>query len=368
MTKYLLTFKPLKNFFFGNSKTFSEDYFAVSEYFAQPTQLLGAIRLFIAEQHKLIKVFRNGKWSDNPEDLKKLIGNAGAKDFDTNENLGMIQNISQMFLVNESLSDAYFPTPFNIKVEFEDSSTQIMDESGKIVQVNYPQKSNVSFYNLTSIDNNYFLDNYDVKNTSSQLLGNNMFWNNYINNKQAKYINSFFKYDDIFIAHSQVGIELENKRVVNEKFYSKTDYNLKKGFLFGALIELEEKIIEDGIIQIGAEASLFELKVIPLNETKLKEHTIVANLFNEVNNKNAKLIALSEVLANSSDFEADFYIVPFYKDFAMIDSQRKKFSKTKQMRLIPAGSVFYNAQNLPKLQGAYKKMGFNKFISIKEEE
>ena len=345
MTKYVLTFKPLKNFFFGNSKTFSEDYFAISEYFPQPTQLLGAIRLFIAEQHKLIKVFRSGKWSDNPEALKKLIGDAGANDFEINVNLGMIQNLSQMFLVNESLSDAYFPTPFDIEIS--------------------KNTNNIRKYTLTQIDEEYFLKDYEVKNTSFQHLGDNSFWQDYTNNYELKK-ESIKSFDDIFKAHLQVGIELKNKRVVDKKFYSKTDYNLEKGFLFGALIELEEKIIEDGIIQIGAEASLFELKIVPLDNTKLKEHKIVSNLFTKPS-IDKKLVAISDVLANTSDFKTKNHISPFYKDFAMINSKRKKFDKTSQMRLIPAGSVFYNAQNLPQLQGAYKKMGFNKFISVKGE-
>ena len=102
--RYLLTFKPLKNFFFGNSQTFSDDYVAKSEYFPQNTQLLGAIRLFIAEQHSLIKMHKNGKYSDYPEELKKLIGSASSKDFLTNDDLGKIQNLSQMFIVNKSKS------------------------------------------------------------------------------------------------------------------------------------------------------------------------------------------------------------------------------------------------------------------------
>jgi hypothetical protein len=51
-----------------------------------------------------------------------------------------------------------------------------------------------------------------------------------------------------FIPHHQVGIGLENKKAIDGMFYSKTDYQLNDKFLFGCLIELDEKIISDGII------------------------------------------------------------------------------------------------------------------------
>jgi hypothetical protein len=115
--KYLLTFKPLKNFFFGNDKTFSDDYFAISSYFPQNTQLLGALRLFIAEQNKLIHVHRNGKYSNEPNKLKQKIGTASSEDFLTNTDLGKIKNLSQMFIVNKNIDDAYFPTPFDTYIQ-----------------------------------------------------------------------------------------------------------------------------------------------------------------------------------------------------------------------------------------------------------
>ncbi|MEY4505270.1 MAG: hypothetical protein RL154_1570, partial [Pseudomonadota bacterium] len=90
--KYILTFKPLKNFFFGNDRTFTKDYFAISEYLPQNTQLLGAIRLFIAEQNNLMCAHKNGKYSNSPEKLKKLIGTANGSNFNTNTDLGMIKN------------------------------------------------------------------------------------------------------------------------------------------------------------------------------------------------------------------------------------------------------------------------------------
>lgn len=351
--KYLLTFKPLKNFFFGNDKTFSDDYLAISEYFPQNTQLLGAMRLFIAEQNKLMHIHKNGKYSNKPNELKKLIGTASSKDFDTNSNLGMIQNISQMFIVNKNLDDAYFPTPFDIEVSDD----------------------GVKYYELSNIENDYFLKNYEGKNASSQKLANGNFWNKYIDKKPiSKEDLEDFDLDKernkgVFKHHHQVGIGLDNKKTIEGAFYSKTDYQLNENFLFGCLIELDEKIIDDGIIQIGAESSLFELKIISYEETKLQDHPIVSKLFSPPQ-KGDKVVAISDVILESTnEFHSYFTIVPYFKNFAMLDNDYAKFKgKTSQKRLIPSGTVSYiDNQVMPynPTLGAYPKMGYNQFISTK---
>jgi CRISPR type III-B/RAMP module-associated protein Cmr3 len=385
--KYLLTFKPLKNFFFGNDKTFSDDYLAISEYFPQNTQLLGALRLFISEQNKLMHVHRNGKYSNEPNELKKLIGTASSKDFNTNTDLGKIQNLSQMFLVNNSLDDAYFPIPLDVNIQLDTHGTQIMGDDGKIHTVQYPQKAKLVYYEVDNIDGNYFLKNYDAKNSSFLMLGNKNFWNAYIN-KEPRSINGLHyfekneqQHNGIFISHAQVGIGLENKKTIEGAFYSKTDYQLKNGFLFGCLIELDEEIVSDGIIQIGAESSLFELKITPYEKTQLTSHPIVSQLFTQPQ-KGDKVVAISDVILESTDeFHAHFTILPFYKNFAMIEADDNSFrgiskdknhakfrGKTEQKRLIPAGTVsFIKEQVMPHNQtlGAYAKMGFNQFITAK---
>lgn len=342
--KYLLTFKPLKNFFFGNDRTFKDDYVAISEYFPQNTQLLGAIRLFIAEQNNLMHVHKNGKYSNEPEKLKPLIGKANSKDFETNDNLGMIQNLSQMFIVDKNLNDAYFPTPFDI---------EIADDK-------------IKYYKLANIEDDYFLENYDVKNISSQKLGNNIFWSKYIN-KEPLSKNDLLDFDDVFISHNQVGIGLENKKTIDGAFYSKTDYQLYENFLFACLIELDSKIISDGIIQIGAESSIFELKITPFEDTNFQKHIIVSQLFT-LPQKGDKIVVLSDtMLDNTNDFNANFVIVPYYKNFATLDNDYEKFKgRIKEKRLIPTGTVVYVKESIPtKAIGAYAKMGYNQFIKAK---
>lgn len=342
--KYLLTFKPLKNFFFGNDRTFKDDYVAISEYFPQNTQLLGAIRLLIAEQNNLMHVHKNGKYSNEPEKLKPLIGKANSRDFEINDNLGMIQNLSQMFIVDKNLNDAYFTTPLDIEIRDDE----------------------IIYYKLANIEDDYFLKNYDVKNKSCQKLGNNIFWNKYIN-KESLSKNDLQDFDKVFISHNQFGIGLENKKTIDGAFYSKTDYQLDENFLFACLIELDSKIISDGIIQIGAESSIFELKITPFENTNLQKHIIVSQLF-ILPQKGDKVVVLSDtMLENTNDLNAKFVIVPYYKNFATLDNDYEKFKgKIKEKRLIPVGAVVYVKETMPTSAiGAYSKMGYNQFITAK---
>jgi len=367
--KYLLTFKPLKNFFFGNDKTFSDDYFATSEYFPQNTQLLGAIRLFIAEQNGLMHVHRNGKYSNEPQKLKELIGDANANNFTENKNLGKIQNLSGMFLVKNTLDDAYFPTPFDIEIS----------------------KDSIRYYQLTSIDNEYFFLDYDVKNASSQHFGNSLFWTKYIN-KEPLHVSTIapFEYDQeskkgFFKRHTQVGIALDKKQVIDEKFYAKIDYALRDNYLFGAIIELQEEIIADGIIQIGAESSLFELNVHKLHDYKaLQKHPLIDAMF-ETSKEGSKVVAISDcIVPHTKDIGSIYSVVHFNKMLRMIKAENKDGSfkketakdknynkyknKTQPQRLIPKGSVFYFNNDIcldKPAQGAYAKMGYNKFIAVK---
>ncbi len=343
--KYLLTFKPLKNFFFGNNKTFSDDYLAISEYFPQNTQLLGALRLYIAEQQGLMKVYKKGKWCNEPEVLKSITGTATSKDFISNDNLGKINNLSQIFIVNKIKDDAYFPIPFDIEIK----------------------KESVRYYELTNIDDEYFLKDYDVKNSSNQRLGNKLFWDSYIN-KDKLSVDNIKQFNNIFSKYSQVGIELENKQTVDKKFYSKVDYMLKDDFIFGCLFDFDDEL-HDGIIQIGAESSLFDMKVEKYEETKLVTHPVVSQLFSTPQ-KGDKIVCLSDtILESTNKFNSYFTIVPYFKNFAMLDKTKSKHNgKTEQKRVIPTGTVSYiKEQKIPYNSiGAYSKIGYNQFITVKK--
>jgi CRISPR type III-B/RAMP module-associated protein Cmr3 len=352
--KYLLTFKPLKNFFFGSADTFSDDYFAISDYFPQNTQLLGALRLFIAEQKGLMKQHKNGRYSKRPEELKKLIGTAKSSDFMTNSDLGKINNLSGMFIVGSKLDDAFFKTPFDIEIA----------------------DGGIRYYTLANFDDTYyFLKDYDSKKTSAQRLANSKFWSSYID-KQELSVADTIEYADAFCQHRQVGIKLEKKRVAADEdeggaFYTKVDYTLKSDYLFACVIDFDDEL-DGGIIELGGDGSIFELKVQELSSTQLASHPIVSRIF-EHPAQGDKVVCMSDtILESTNEFHSHFTIAPYSKPFRMLkdgDKNRSKFTgKTDQANLIPAGTVsFLDGQVVPQNSiGAFSKMGFAHYLTAKK--
>ncbi len=352
--KYLLTFKPLKHFFFGNERTFKEDYVAVSEFFPQPTQLLGALRLTIAEQHGLIKQYKNGRYPRHPKPVTALTGTAKAHTFMHNDDLGKIKNLSGMFLVNNTLSDAYFPTPFDVSIKMQ-----------KV-------QADLSYCHLAEVGRAYYLEGYNVKTQSDQMLGNAAFWQAYLNGSESC-IDAVhpYVYDEetkrgIFVKHTQVGIGLEQKQTIEGAFYSKTDYTLNEGFLFAAILDFDGNM-EDAIVQIGAESSLFEMKVSILEETTIQAHPVVEKLFEPQRNGQRKVALSDAMFPDTETLPADFVLIPSVKRMTSVKMQKGKYVGLHGIKQIaPAGTVVYvkEGKTLSLVSGAYGKMGYNQFITI----
>ena len=363
----LLRIKPLKPFFFGGDINLGKYYYAKSEYFPQNTQLVGALRFFIANQKGLMKGHKNGIYvpKDKRDKAAEIIGDAKPEDFFENDNLGKINFVSPMFVLKDN--NAYFPTPLDLKSLKIKNFRNADDEHKKYIKNYSKYYFNYRYltYKLKKLSNTYYLEGFDYKNIVYQKLGGRKFWEKYINNEEIL-TNDMFEFSDVFKEVGQVGIELDNKMTVNEKFYSKISYELAQGFEFGVLLDFDGEI-KDGFIQIGADGSMFELKVEELNE-ELKTHPIIkAMIIPQKEGK--KFVALSEVI-EKEPINSVFRITPVYKTLRLninkISKNEKIFRKTKEKNVACRGSVFY-VDELPEFNlGAYKKMGYNLFIPIKE--
>jgi hypothetical protein len=331
-TMKLLTFKPLKPFFFGGRINFSNDNYVYSRYFPQTTQLLGALRLYIGEKKGFIKVYKNGRYSKEPEKLKKLIGDAKPENFSENDNLGCIKYLSPMFLISKDKKNFYYPTPFDY----------------------YIHDKEYGIYKLEKLSNSYYFKNYDSKKGINQYLGDKDFWTGYIENHPKKALN----FSDAFKEVTQVGIALEKKRVKESQFYYKVSYNLEEDFLFACLIDCDE--IEEGEIQIGADSSMFKLNIEEFNFENPLFDTLIHNkkIFKD------KSVALTDSFGNVQKFNAPAIVES--EDFKMIKYKKEGKiytfgGKTEYKKLIKRGSVFYGDINF-KANGVYKKISFNKFL------
>lgn len=377
----LLRLKPLKPFFFGKESVFTNTNYATSEFFPQQTQITGALRLYWMEQNNLMRVQKDGKYVpyEKKEEARKLVGNAGTLDFEQNDNLGALQSISPMFILeldNGCVKDALFEVPSDIvSIKSKDNDVNIMVK---------PQILN----EIASSKPAVILKDYDVKKGFVNGLGDSKFWKSYLGERA---LSNIVKHENVFNSHKQVGITLdENKQTQEGMFYTKTSYVLAKEYEFGLLVQLDDALLDEkcqtlknGIISLGADASMFRMEVEDV-PTVLELHPLVENIQNTHEEAGTKVILLSDsILSTSIHNESYFQIVPNKVPFKMMQSKelntsalgeialepkehKPSYTKSKEKLLVPKGSVYYfkTAKQLEEAKCAYKKMGFNQYLII----
>lgn len=361
----LLRLTPLKPFFFGKQKVFTNTNYASSEYFPQQTQLLGALRSYLLETKGHLKVHKHGKFcaKDKAENANGLTGRANSSDFTTNDDLGKINFISPMF-INRILKNSELSPLFQIPNDIVEKSNQ--KKTRQFYEKVTPKKLENIISNKTAV----ILENYNVKEGFTSGFGNKKFWENYISNQT---IIQPICDDFIFQKYEQVGIALQDygKKVVEEKFYTKKSYMLKKRYEFALLINLDDKL-DDGIITIGAENSTFKLVVEDIPEYFF-DHPIIQIFMNPLKKQEGKkLVLVSDAMLENSLQEESYYQiisskVPFKMMTTSDDNMKQSHQKTELKSLVAKGSIYYydNDTLFPKAKGAYKKMGFNQYLAIK---
>lgn len=374
----LLRLKPLKPFFFGSQTVFTNTNYAASEYFPQQTQITGALRRYWMERNKLLKRHKNGTYCayEQKQEALGLVGDAGSLDFRENDNLGRIKSISPMFVLhteNENVLDVLFEIPHDI-----------VDEKNQ-----YKPLTAKKLPTILSSSDTVLLEGYDVKEGMKSGFGGRDFWDAYVQHKSSRDIHS---HNEIFEVYEQVGIALTaDKQTEENKFYTKKSYMLKNKYEFGILFNIEdddlipEKRFKDGMLTLGGEGSVFSIKVSDVPES-FTSHKVTQSLMNNtLSKKGTKIVLLSDsMLAESIADEAYFQIVKHKVPFRMMVSHEVKSNdilgeiakqpktkqqshqKTQERLLTPRGSVYYfdSMCSLEEAKSAYKKMGFNTYLSI----
>ena len=374
----LLQLTPLKPFFFGKESVFTNTHYATSEYFPQQTQITGALRLYWMEQNNLMRVHKDGKYVpyEKKEKARSLVGNAGALDFEQNDNLGAFLNISPMFIVesqNGCIKDALFELPSDIVKK----ACQNVIAKPKLLSSIVSSKPVV------------LLEDFDVKEDFVSGLAGSGFWESYI---AYEPLPDTYKHDDIYDPYEQVGIALdENKQTKDGMYYTKKSYKLKKNYSFGVLVNTDDDLLEkndfkslkDGIISLGADSSMFRLEVSDVPNI-LAQHPLLLSIQNPYKKEGTKIVLLSDsILPHSIQTKSFFQIVRNKVPFKMMQSkcvdeaslgqidvepkeQKASCSKTEERLLVPKGSIYYfkTKEQLKQAECAYKKMGFNQYLAI----
>lgn len=383
--KYLVTFKPLGSYFFGDNKSFSEGNYVKSLKMPTSSTILGCLRYNFLKMNLEEAFVTNNFGREYPDfdnhgnAIKNLTGTSKAESLDDNDdNLGVIKNLSPLFLTeqkDESYIDAYFNLPADIQVvkNPEDSSEHKFEfiktapEDSVKISINGVKKpyAIITKKNLKAVDKEY-------------LTGTN-FWEDYFKGNTPEVDGNCLS-KNIFIPHLQTGIALENGVSKDGAFYYKTSYKLKKDFSFALIATLdikpEHKITKRIDVQLGGEKSFFKMQIKKIADNKsfsnLIGHPVINRLLEpnpapDTEKKNTnKILAISDILTDNPISGITHANVKYCKSIKHLT----KNWKSEAYNLYPAFSVFYPDKN-----GIYidtenyrlaTKMGFNSIIKIEE--
>ncbi|MDR2011242.1 MAG: CRISPR-associated protein Cmr3 [Bacteroidales bacterium] len=366
---YLIILKPLDWFFFGGERTHGEgdesDYLAKSNLFPQQSAVLGMLRYQLLKQNNLLTVTGVKK---TPAEISAINDLVGTMSFNMTHKESVvdfkkIKKISSVCIAKENVNksmgyDFYNPVPLDYGYEEE--------------------------INFVEIDNLYLNRNIksENKNTAKIIDDNNVFdhktYNNYA--KWQSQSGNIVNESDIWLDKRKIGItkpkEGENN---NEKSFYKQEYLFfNKGFVYAFFAELDEELQSDKVF-IGGQRSVFDMKVIPVNENtdvqKLHEQNIP--LKERDNKRDNKIVLISDCFVESLEKLNNLCLfhwsasVPFRNIETTTEKEnyhiKPKKSKIKYHFLQRGSVLYFEPNNRKKIEDLLNKnylqtIGYNIFI------
>lgn len=352
---YLITLKPLGNYFFGGATTFNNkdrvtgkeqsNYLVRSRKYPQQTTLLGVLRYALLKQYGLLGKDRN-LWDDN---IGKQSFNGIHKGLNQTEvsSWGYINKISPLMLLSDNLT----------------YSIQGYDEGEKKIaphQLNavFKEKETRAFYNFK---------NYDPKE------GRAVIWKA----KDAK----AQKEPDIFKESFRVGIKKDyNGGSNNEAFYKQFFYRLVPDFKFAFYLNASHSIKPyKTILQAGADQSLFHYEISACEEVDVfKDIEVETNtsykitLISDAYCEKTILKHCYAAITNSINFR---YLkttnkTPNFNNKGKTITEHSMVKGPETLNLLERGSVLYTKEakqvtDLLKAPKPYRNAGFNYFSITK---
>ena len=179
--KYLITLTPAGRFFFGGAASFSDGFFVQSEKFPQQTTVLGALRASLLVGSNMLLQHKRGRFVPKNKKIKaeSLTGKSRVNNFEGTPELGIIKNISPVFIVKkeeENIADAFFKAPEDIVKN---------KETGKFRKIKFTKVKNVFSCNCSNSGKRDFIyeSDFNIKNEKrGEFYGGLEFWENYLKN------------------------------------------------------------------------------------------------------------------------------------------------------------------------------------------
>jgi len=343
--RYRVTLKPLEPFFFGGEFTFGADdsrkessrYAATSTEFPQQTAVLGMLRKSMLIQNGNLTMHRKGEWvesfgkgkfSQNHEDAKKLVG-VEAFSYEKSADLGVIESISPLFIQEEN---EYFIA--NAK----DDTFEVKEIEGSMSIGKSRQKV-------------FVFEGYDAKESNHV---------EYISKRKNKK-----NFSDFFKIVETVGIKKAKAGETEEDgFFRKKSYVPKKNACFTFILTLSEAISwKRAIVSLGADQSSFMLSI---EKSESDFETLFQNIYEA--KKLSRVVLSAETLLSKEAYEATDFILGERQVYRQLINSRKG-KKSKRYYLLKRGSVLYteDIETLEKRldQEHLQNIGINHYFTIK---
>ncbi len=381
--KYLIKFKPVDLFFFGQEnkyrrrlengkEKFEADYYQESAYFPQQTTILGALRYLLLQENGQIPVQDFSK-------AEKLIGKQSFTMSNSPLDFGVIKSLSPVFIVKKDKKDKnkdkfYIPNPKDMALKCD------------MVRIFSPRKIEVKTNRPNTL---LVFDEYNEKEGIGKFLINMEDLDDFYNyteddvySGKEKYL--FEKVEKIGITKNKLKSEngkykIDNKAGDEKAFYKQIFLTFKENDTsFGIVVELEEghNLPSKTMVPLGAEKSLFEVSV-----EDYAEHTLEKLVkWKNYNGDLYKLVLLSDTYIEDNNPEDYLFSISETKPFRFLSTSIEKDNygqlhrSPKRYNLFEAGSVFYfddknKAEKFGnKITGQkaenFDKIGYNKYIVI----
>ena len=329
MPKFLIKLTPIGPYFFGDENAFRfgekiESYYIKSLPVPPMTSVIGMLRYVLLEESGVIKVDGNYDKSSR-EKMNELIGENGYS-VELENSMGKIADLSPLFIVDEN-GGKYIQTPLNHKTS-ENIYTPLAMRAETIKTSHGDIKLPI-------------MEEFNAKDTVGI---------SYMNIRTKKIEK------ELFLEEERVGI---NKKKTDEAFFKKMYYNLKSGYSFAFVADIDFAL-KDTICYMGREKSAFKLTALPVEEKY--------DVINEIQNNfdYSFSYAMSDLILKEKIK---------YSDYAMVQTGSVRMLKTEydagklkirrhetRYNVIKAGSVFMKC---PDKDNFYKDaFGLNKIIEL----
>lgn len=306
MSTYLVTFKPMEPYFFGNEKNFayskndknpvSNSYFIKSEYVPSQSTILGALRYILLPVKK-------SNWDYTADEKKKNAEAVGANSFnpsDERNEFGKIKKISPVFLY-DGVNDLV-PTPFDHIDGNRNYTPFTFEENDKV----------------DTLDGEYlYTEKYNAKDGITSA---------YLNLTDGAIV----ELENIFISVTRMGI---NRSDTENGMFKKRYVQLADEYSFAVYLELDdEKKPENAIVHLGQGKSTFVVTFEPKEndiEGKIAEH-----LSDEI------IYFFGDAFVSNDIYKKCKFAATKTKTYRAFQKQGKTVNKdSKLYNLISAGSI-----------------------------